>query len=102
MSDDFSKFAHSKRRASDENAIRKQQRIVRQHGPATAASYHDLIQESNRFNKHHAMDCGRTQCGLCGNPRKSTGEITAQEKRLFQDIDCVRNKHSNGSAPDAA
>jgi hypothetical protein len=50
--------------------------------------------------KHHAMDCGRPGCMMCGNPRKTFKEVTAQEKRLFQDADTVRDRHSNGTAPD--
>jgi hypothetical protein len=36
---------------------------------------------------------------LCGNPRKTFNELTAQEKRLFQDVDKVTDKHSNGLPP---
>jgi hypothetical protein len=47
--------------------------------------------------KHHAMDCGQSGCMLCGNPRKIFKEITAQEKRLFQDLEARRDRHSNGT-----
>jgi hypothetical protein len=49
--------------------------------------------------KHHAMDCGQPGCMLCGNPRKVFKELTQQEKKLFQDLDTVRDKHSNGLKP---
>jgi len=50
--------------------------------------------------KHHAMDCGNPKCMLCGNPRRNAWfkkeRLTAQERRLFQDLDQQRDKHSNG------
>jgi hypothetical protein len=37
---------------------------------------------------------------LCGNPRRNTAykseRLTAQERRLFQDLETTRDKHSNG------
>jgi hypothetical protein len=42
------------------------------------------------------MDCGNPKCALCGNPRKLYKELTPQEKRLFQDLDIKRDRHSNG------
>jgi hypothetical protein len=37
---------------------------------------------------------------LCGNPRKLWHELTAQEKRMFQDAEITRMRHSNGITPD--
>jgi hypothetical protein len=42
------------------------------------------------------MNCGDPKCVMCSNPRKTFKEPTAQEKKLFQDIDNHRNTHSNG------
>ena len=43
------------------------------------------------------MDCGRPECYLCGNPRKThKDKLTQQEKRLFQDLEKTTDKHSNG------
>jgi hypothetical protein len=43
------------------------------------------------------MDCGNPHCFLCGNPRKThKDKLTAQEKRLFQDLDHQPQRHSNG------
>jgi hypothetical protein len=80
MSTDEDKFKHSKRLQKDENAIKKQTKIAKEFGvPVT---------EPHKFAKHHAMDCGNPQCPLCGNPRRTHKDtLTAQEKRLFQDID---------------
>ena len=72
----------------DENAVRKQTKIARVHGMD--------VKEPHRLAKHHAMDCGNPKCVLCGNPRKTFSELTTQEKRLFQDVEQPRDKHSNG------
>jgi hypothetical protein len=37
---------------------------------------------------------------MCGNPRHiHKDKLTAQEKRLFQDVEKVTDKHSNGLPP---
>ena len=88
MSTEQDKFKHSKRLLKDENAIKKQTKIARAHGMD--------VKEPHKFAKHHAMDCGQPGCVLCGNPRKTFSELTVQEKRLFQDTEQPRDKHSNG------
>jgi hypothetical protein len=93
MSTEEDKAKHSKRLLKDENAIAKQLKI------AKASGHTKYVREPHRLAKHHAMDCGNPQCYLCGNPRNH-GEVTAQEKRMVQDIDTMRNKHSNGAAND--
>jgi hypothetical protein len=72
----------------DENAVKKQLKIAKVHGMD--------VKEPHKFAKHHAMDCGNPKCVLCGNPRKTFNELTTQEKRLFQDVEQPRDKHSNG------
>ena len=96
MSTDEDKIKHSKRLHKEETAIHKQQAIAKQHGADRLA----VEAEPHRFAKHHAMDCGNPQCPMCGNPRKINKELTAQEKRLYQDIDTPNVKHSNGLVPD--
>ena len=54
--------------------IKRQLKIARQHGQTAVAG---------RFKKQHAMDCGRTRCGLCGNVRRTRGEKTYQELRAL-------------------
>ena len=76
----------------DENAIKKQVKIARTHGMN--------VKEPHKFVKHHALDCGQPGCVLCGNPRKTFSELTTQEKRLFQDVEQPRDKHSNGLRKD--
>jgi hypothetical protein len=34
---------------------------------------------------------------MCGNPRKFFKERTWQEQREMQDVEQIRNKHSNGT-----
>jgi len=97
MSTEQDKFKHSKRLHQDENAIKKQTKIAKQHGvqPNDAS-----LREPHRLSKHHAMDCGNPECGLCGNPRHlHKDSLTAQEKRLFQDVDKTTDRHSNGLSP---
>ena len=76
----------------DENAVKKQTKIARAHGMD--------VKEPHKFVKHHAMDCGNPRCVLCGNPRKIFSELTTQEKRIFQDTELQRDKHSNGLPKD--
>jgi hypothetical protein len=92
MSTEEDKFKNSKRRLKDENAVNKQVKIAKVHGMTDQ----DLaVKEPHRLAKHHAMDCGNPQCPLCGNPRRSHKDtLTAQEKRLYQDLDTVRNSNT--------
>lgn len=94
MSTEQDKFKNSKRRLKDENAVKKQVKIAKQHG---LTNKDKAVKEPHRMAKHHAMDCGNPECFLCGNPRKThKDKLTAQEKRMFQDLDSVRDTHSNG------
>lgn len=97
MSTEEDKFKHSKRLLKDETAIKKQVKIAKAHG---LTDKDKAVKEPHRLAKHHAMDCGNPECYLCGNPRKThKDKLTAQEKRLFQDLDQVTDKHSNGVPP---
>lgn len=94
MSNETAKFLNSHRRHKTDVAIARQLRIAKQHG----LGFNDqIIKEPHRLSKHHTMDCGNPKCYLCGNPRKShKDKLTAQEKRLFQDTEIKRDRHSNG------
>jgi len=96
MSTEHDKFKHSKRLLKDENAIKKQVKIAKaSHIPGDITP--KVIKEPHRLSKHHAMDCGNSECYICGNPRKThKDKLTVQEHRLFQDLDEVRDRHSNG------
>ena len=88
MSKEQDKIKHSKRLLKDENAVKKQTKIAKDFGiPVT---------EPHKFAKHHAMNCGNPKCFMCSNPRKVFKELTQQEKRLFQDVEKITDKHSNG------
>lgn len=94
MSNDTAKFLNSSRRHKNDVAIARQVRIAKQHGLTMRDK---AIKEPHRMAKHHAMDCGQPGCMLCGNPRKIFKERTAQEKRMYQDAESIRDRHSNGS-----
>ena len=96
MSKEEDKFKHSKRLLKDENAVKKQVKIAKAHG---LTDKDRAVKEPHRMSKHHAMDCGQPGCMLCGNPRKLWHELTAQEKRMFQEMEITRMRHSNGSIP---
>lgn len=91
MSTEQDKIKHSKRLLKDEAAIKKQTKIAKAHGFPTGPEH--------RLAKVHATTCGDSNCVMCGNPRKFFNEPTQQEKRMFQDIDQVRDKRSNGIVP---
>lgn len=97
MSTEQDKLKNSKRRHADETAINRQVKIAKEHG---LTEQDRTIKEPHRMVKHHAMDCGQPGCVLCGNPRKLFNELTTQEKRLFQDVEQQREKHSNGLPKD--
>ena len=97
MSTEQDKLKNSKRRHADETAINRQVKIAKKHG---LTEKDRAIKEPHRMVKHHAMDCGQPGCLLCGNPRKLFNELTTQEKRLFQDVEQQREKHSNGLPKD--
>ena len=97
MSNDQAKFLNSRRRHKNDVAIARQVKIAKQHG---LGHQDQAIREPHRHAKHHAMDCGNPKCMLCGNPRRNAwfkkDRLTAQERRLFQDLESRRDKHSNG------
>ena len=97
MANELAKFLNSQRRHRDELAVKKQVKIAKAHG---LSNKDKVVKEPHRLAKHHAMDCGNPQCPLCGNPRRShKDKLTAQEKRLFQDVEKTTDKHSNGLLP---
>ena len=97
MSNDLARYINSKRRHKTDVAIARQVNIAKSH-----ATYNQRnIKQKHRLAKRHAMDCGNPSCFLCGNPRKThKDKLTQQEKRLFQDVEKTRDKHTNGLPKD--
>lgn len=92
MSNAEDKVKNSRRRLKDENAVNRQVKI--------AKAYNVPVEEPHKLAKHHALNCGNPKCHMCGNPRRMFKELTAQERRLFQDTDTPNDKHSNGLKPE--
>jgi hypothetical protein len=94
MSNETAKFINSQRRHKTDVHIARQVKIAKAHG---LTNRDKAIREPHRLAKHHTMDCGNPKCYLCGNPRKThKDKLTAQEKRLYQDLERTTDKHSNG------
>ena len=97
MANEQAKFLNSRRRHKTDVHIARQVKIAKSHG---LTNKDKSVKEPHRMAKHHAMDCGNPQCYLCGNPRRNPWfkkeRLTAQERRLMQDVETVRDKHSNG------
>jgi hypothetical protein len=82
MSKEEDKIKHSKRLLKDENAIKKQSKIAKEHGSTHSDQ---VVKQPHRLSKHRAMDCGNPQCGLCGNPRHIHKDgLKIQEKSFVQ------------------
>jgi hypothetical protein len=95
MANELAKFINSQRRHRDQNAVNRQVKIAKAHG---LTNKDKAIKQPHRLAKHHVMDCGIPGCPLCSNPRRThKNTLTAQEKRLFQDLDIVRDKKNNGT-----
>ena len=91
MSNPDDKSKRSRRIQQDDRAIQRQVTIAKTVGLP--------VVEAHRYIKKRAMDCGNPECPVCGNPRKLYKELTPQEKKIYQDTDHVRDKHSNGLPP---
>jgi hypothetical protein len=95
MSNELAKYINSRRRHKTDVAVSRQLKIAKQHN--SFADENKVLKEPHRLAKHHAMDCGNPHCYLCGNPRKThKDKLTQQEKRLFQNVEVIRDTHSNG------
>jgi len=68
-----------KRRRLTTNAINRQKRIAK-----LSKWNHKNDTQPHRWAKKHAMDCGRTRCIVCGNPRRIFKQRTLQEEKWAQ------------------
>ena len=84
MSNELHREQHSKRLHQDQVKIKKQVDIAKQHG---LGFYDRDVKQPHRLAKRHAMDCGNPGCFMCGNPRKTMGERTIQERRFDQVVE---------------
>lgn len=75
MSDDRNKKAKRLQRTA--NVIKKQLRIAKAFGLT------HLLKQPHRLAKHHALDCGNTECLVCHSD-KVFNKPTIQEKRFVQ------------------
>ena len=91
MSKEEDRIKNSRRRQQDGGAINKQVKI--------AKTNHVDVTQPHKFAKHRAMNCGDPKCVMCANPRRTFKQLTAQEQRLFQDLDSPNDRHSNGLPP---
>jgi hypothetical protein len=94
MSTEQDKFKHSKRLLKDDAHIAKQVKIAKAHG------FPVKNDEAHRLHKLSGTTCGDPNCAMCGNPRKFFNEPTLQERRLFQDVEKITDRHSNGLSND--
>jgi len=96
MSNETAKYLNSRRRHKTDVFIARQLKIAKQ----SLSHNTKLDREPHRLAKKHAMDCGTPGCMMCGNPRRNAWfkkeRLTAQERRLFQNLDQTNDKHSNG------
>lgn len=76
MSNQTQRIKHSQRLSRERAAVRKQVNIARSHGVD--------VKNQHRFAKKHAMNCGRPNCVLCANPRRTWKERTIQEESFDQ------------------
>lgn len=97
MSNTTAKFLNSRRRHKTDVAIARQLKIAKRTHSLGIDTISKAEKQPHRLAKHRAMDCGNPKCYLCGNPRKThKDKLTAQEKRLYQDLERTSDRHSNG------
>ena len=77
MSDEVTKFKKSKRIAKTDAVIKRQTRIAKSLGVAHSHN------QPHRYAKHHALDCGNTECLVC-HSEKVFNKPTIKEKRFVQ------------------
>jgi hypothetical protein len=84
MSNEQERVKHSRRISKTRDAEMRQVKIAKAHG-ITVKEYH-------RYAKHHAMNCGRPNCLLCTNPRRTWREKTIQEQKFEKQIAADRRR----------
>jgi hypothetical protein len=98
MSNDIEKVVHGRRIQQKNRHIARQIRIRQAHKFPNPTK-DGFIEKPHRYHKLSGVTCGSSHCFMCGNPRKFFKEPTMQEKRFDQNVDTVRDRHSNGILP---
>ena len=96
MSNETAKSARGRRLLQKNRHIARQAAIRKAH---RFPGITNKVNSSHRYHKKSGVTCGDSHCAMCGNPRKFFKEKTMQEKRFEQDVDTVRDRHSNGTVP---
>lgn len=81
MSKEEDKFIHSKRIHDTEKKVKRRICIAKDSG---YTENDKVLKQEHRLAKHNAVNCGNSNCFMCGNPRKFFNEPTIQEKRFNQ------------------
>ena len=84
MSNTNDKIKNSTRRHRDDTAIERQIRIAKDYHMHQNTKW-KYITQPHRNHKKHILNCGDSNCSICGKPRKWFKEITIQEKKFLQD-----------------
>ena len=100
MAQPTDKSVRGRRLQQKNRHIARQMSIRRAHAFSNYGTPGVAAHESpHRYHKVSGTTCGDSNCVMCGNPRKFFNERTMQEQRQMQDVEQVRNKHSNGIMP---
>lgn len=84
MSDSESKFKKSKRLYEEECHIKKRASMIKERSAYLWPDHKDIL-SPHRLHKKTGMNCGSSNCVMCGNPRKMFKEKTKQEQGFLQD-----------------
>ena len=80
MSTPEDKDKHSRRLYDDAVHIERRKKLLK----AKSGNVPILEKQPHRLYKCSSMNCGNSNCVMCGNPRKFFGEKTIQEKSFEQ------------------
>ena len=75
---DPTKAKHQQRLQQKENHIKKQYKLAQMY------KYEKYLKQPHRLEKHNTADCGKAECMLCGNPRRTHKMKTIQELKFEQ------------------
>lgn len=83
MSNPESRVLRSKRLFNEETIVKKRTKILKQR--RVFEYKHPAKDQPHRLHKYACMNCGNSNCVMCGNPRKFQHERTIQEQSFRQD-----------------